>query len=94
MIHLDADSMLYLGLISAGCYMSTRRNKEEINVEAFRKIYGVQPETASEVFNDIQTEVVGISRVEKPVTSMFFMTIYWPRSYEKEDTVRLRFSVG
>jgi hypothetical protein len=92
MLEHDADTILSLGLISAGCVRVQERS-EASKKQTFRKLYGLQPESISEVFIAIQTNAVGIARIQNPNTTMFFLTLYWLRSYDKEEGVLHRFSV-
>ena len=88
----DADTILSLGLTSAGCAHLQGRS-EASKKKTFRYLYGLQPESISEVFIAIQTTTVGIARINYPNTTMFFLTIYWLRSYDKEEGVLHRFGV-
>ena len=92
MINHDADTILSLGLISAGC-LGVQQRSPSSKVHSFRKLYGLQPESTSEVFAAIQTNTVGRARIQNPNLTMFFMTLYWLRSYDKEEGVIHRFSV-
>ena len=92
MLAHDSDTILSLGLISAGCVRVQERS-EASKKQTFRKLYGLQPESTSEVFIDIQTNIVGIARIQNPNTTMFFLTLYWLRSYDKEEVVIHRFGV-
>jgi hypothetical protein len=92
MLEHDADTILSLGLICAGCRGIQQRSPSSM-VTTFRKLYGLQPESTSEVFTAIQTYAAGGARIQNPNTTMFFMTIYWLRSYDKEEGVLHRFSV-
>jgi hypothetical protein len=88
----DADTILSLGLICAGFREIQQRSPSSM-VTTFRKLYGLQPESTSDVFNAIQTNTVGRARIQNPNAKMFFMTLYWLRSYDKEEGVLHRFGV-
>jgi hypothetical protein len=89
----DAETILYAGLKTAGydprLYGDTRKHS------TFRKLYGIEPVTAFDVINDIQSDgVLEIARTIKFDISKFFLTLYWLRIYAVEEGIMRIFGIG
>lgn len=89
---MNANDILSIGLKYFG---SPDRNVCDATQRVqFRSLYGVGPETARDILQDIQTDVVGESKIVKVDVLWFLITLYWLKGYDTHQNIILTFHIG
>jgi hypothetical protein len=84
-VEADANDVQRIGLNCIGFPPErTRRHHETTNVKHFESAFGINPQIASIVFQEIQTRDIGNKRVNKPKLCHFLMALYWLKRYPVE----------
>jgi hypothetical protein len=81
----DNNHILDSGLKAAG-FQFVRVN-DAAKHRKFRRLYGLEPETVSDLFIDIQTDIVGEKKLVESQLKSLFVAIYWMKLYGTEDNI-------
>lgn len=84
--------VLSFGLSIAGQNPSNRWNAAA-KLLAFRSLYGIEPDTAIDILNDIQN-MDNEHRIQNPQVIMFFVTLHWLRVYDVGSSILFTFGIG
>jgi hypothetical protein len=83
-MHLDADNLLDVGLRCVGYSLGPSTKKMQ---QKFRRIYGIEPVTASDVLTAIGTD-------DLVPDQYFFAVLYWMRKYGTDKDIIRHFGIG
>jgi len=75
--------MLEIGLKRAGL-TKERQKCHKTNIERFRGFYGCSPESAREMYHDIQTRAPVGRTITRPNIDHFLMALFWLFGYNTE----------
>lgn len=89
---MNANDILLIGLKYFG--ILDRNVCDASQRMQFRTLYGVEPETARDILQDIQTDVVGESKIVKVDALWFLITLYWLKGYDSHQSIILTFHIG
>jgi hypothetical protein len=84
LVVVDNRAMLDLGTEMIGF---SKRAHEQKKIEHFCASFGIEPNTCSIIFHDLQTVDIGNARIENIDPYFFLMTLYWLRHYTTNDVL-------
>lgn len=62
----------------------TQRHCDKTKLDHFQGAYGVDPDTCSLIFREIQVRGIGDKAIDKPKLPHFLMTLHWLKRYPVE----------
>jgi hypothetical protein len=84
-VHADANDMLTIGLDCIGFPPERAANHNATtNMTHFTSAFGVEPQIASIIFNEIQVRDIGVNAINKPKVRYFLLGLYWLKRYPIE----------
>jgi hypothetical protein len=89
---MDEWDVLSFGLSIAGRDPSEKWNAAA-KLLSFRSLYGIEPDTAIDILNDIQN-MNNDHRIQHPKVIMFFVTLHWLRVYDVGSNILFTFGIG
>jgi hypothetical protein len=82
LVRFSTKEFLFLGLELAGFSGYTiRRNEKKMNLERFKDSFYASPQTAEDIFADIQGEDLGENRVAKPNPIYLLLALFYLKKY-------------
>jgi hypothetical protein len=82
--------MLETGLEILGFWPT---NSPTLARRRFRDLYGGNPKSAAQIYNELQTVDIGNAKIEKINLRYYLMTRYFARGYEVENRVMSKFGI-
>jgi hypothetical protein len=91
---MESNDTLRFGLECSG-HDPKKKWSAASQMSVFRSLYGMQPEAINDVFKDLQSNDVTLpNRILRPNLFMFFVTLYWLRSYDITNNILRIFGIG
>jgi hypothetical protein len=82
LLRFSSKEFLFLGLELAGFSSYTiRRNEKKMNRERFKDSFYASPQTVENIFDDIQDEDLGESRISKPNPLYLLLGLFYLKKY-------------